>query len=522
MTRTRWLLFAVAVGVAAVLTLLLTQPVWGQQATDVGTGSTNTGTTGEFTGDKLLLRDNNTVLAPPGPNVFFLRQNAVDLTPDPTCANLQGTDRLTLVDQSETASHDWRFCRPLTVDPPAGTLSTVPTLRVNSVGTQGPVFQTMDSNGNVVFQTSDSGGYVAVNPNANTVQGFLVRSANVLSLFGVEALSDCLNIHSNSVTLCNDQNAITAMSIDPLTNDKIIGHYVSVRDNGLLGAAYYTDLNRANAGGLAHGFLARNGGGGAPFAAMNEAGGYVWSVGFDGSTLGGPHRTTSTPNRPACNNQNQGWYWYEDTPDGQIDQSCNCIQKADNSFAWVCDGQGSFIELSDVGTMANDRFLQWTTAQGGQVIASQTVDVTNNGRSLRVLSQGENSAGLRIQSSAPTDTRFDIRADGKMRFASDAELVWTNSLTTDAGIDVLGLKRSNEGGWDRVWVSNGDQGVRGVQAEHFQSSSAPGTTLPVCGDPRRGTIIVDQHSGTGDDAICVCVQNNGGTFGWHALKGACT
>ena len=86
--------------VACVLALPLM--VRADAPTDVGGGFTSSGASGEAATDKLSVRNNNT-LSSPRANFVGIRENAVNLTPDPTCANATA-GFITIIDTDETAS----------------------------------------------------------------------------------------------------------------------------------------------------------------------------------------------------------------------------------------------------------------------------------------------------------------------------------------------------------------------------------------------------------------------------------
>lgn len=68
---------------------------------DVGASSTSSGASGELAADLGTIRDGNT-LASPRANRMSIRDNHVNLTPDPTCAN-QSSNFMTWIDTNETS-----------------------------------------------------------------------------------------------------------------------------------------------------------------------------------------------------------------------------------------------------------------------------------------------------------------------------------------------------------------------------------------------------------------------------------
>lgn len=82
-------------------------------ATDVGTGFTSTGTSGEVTADSYQGRDRG-AFATPLANMLRLHGNDVPLTPDPSCAANGAVGMLAIIDADESAADNWKLCNGTT------------------------------------------------------------------------------------------------------------------------------------------------------------------------------------------------------------------------------------------------------------------------------------------------------------------------------------------------------------------------------------------------------------------------
>jgi len=500
--------------------LLLASPAVAQLHGDGGSGWTEVGITGEVKADKLILTDNN-AFTQPEPNVLHLYENNAVLSPNATCANQQAGNRMTIIDADMGTPQDWTVCRGITLSP---TEFTKPTLTLKAIAQQGRVFEIQDAAGNELVQVGGNGGIFGINNLGTTSMDFNFRSLNKTFMFNTIHGSDCLNIHTSDPAYCDNSGAVTAMEVTTTAQQRI-GSYVNIADTGGGGVGSRIEVNVDNAGGGADGISVKNGGTGKSFQGSNNAGGVTWYVDKEGNSRGLSHITRDSGTLPTCNAAAVGTHAFAAGGNFEIDDSCDCMQDAQNAYTWICDGQMSFVDLEQVNMVGDKRLLYYLDLPGAGVRDSNITQTANS--SWTVTSIGETESGIRIQASDEINNSIQLDTTGIL-MKTDNQISWTadgSAISTPA----LKLNYIDVSGDPVLEVTTGISGKPGVKVRNLLAhalrledvDSGSGNNYASCTAANTGEISYNSlvGGGTTSDEMCACLETGAGVYAWVSMVG---
>lgn len=201
--------------VASAMLVLLCGAAHAQVATDIGTGFTQAGASGDVNADRLISRDNG---AYDRPNYVRIRANDTALSVDPTCANACAANRFCLVDVDESAADSWRLC-----------IGTSDWFIFPNTGSD-----TIADAEILVGTGANAGAYVAVSGDAT------------LANTGALTVADDSHNHTSSTISGLDISADTNLAVTApvvLTNDTLSCAVASGSQPGCLASADWTTFN---------------------------------------------------------------------------------------------------------------------------------------------------------------------------------------------------------------------------------------------------------------------------------------